>query len=63
MLPPLPLGRFSQVGNAAGTGARLALISRRQRRQAERIAQLDGYIELAGIPDFNRKFAAASAME
>jgi uncharacterized 2Fe-2S/4Fe-4S cluster protein (DUF4445 family) len=62
MLPPLPLERFSQVGNAAGTGARLALISRKHRQAAERIASKDGYIELAGIPDFNLKFAAASSM-
>jgi uncharacterized 2Fe-2S/4Fe-4S cluster protein (DUF4445 family) len=60
MLPPLPLERFRQVGNAAGTGARLALISRSQRRQAARIALRDEYIELAGIPNFNRKFAEAS---
>jgi uncharacterized 2Fe-2S/4Fe-4S cluster protein (DUF4445 family) len=62
MLPPLPLSRFRQVGNAAGTGARLALISLSQRAQAERIALRDRYIELAGIPEFNRKFAEASAI-
>jgi uncharacterized 2Fe-2S/4Fe-4S cluster protein (DUF4445 family) len=62
MLPPLPLERFNQVGNAAGTGARLALISREKRRTAASIAAADGYIELACIPDFNQKFAAASSM-
>ena len=62
MLPPLPLERFSQVGNAAGTGARLALISRTQRLKAQRIASRDRYIELACIPDFNRKFAEASSL-
>jgi uncharacterized 2Fe-2S/4Fe-4S cluster protein (DUF4445 family) len=62
MLPPLPLERFQQVGNAAGTGARLALISRDKRRTALEIAAKDGYIELATIPDFNAKFAEASSM-
>jgi uncharacterized 2Fe-2S/4Fe-4S cluster protein (DUF4445 family) len=62
MLPSLPLDRFIQVGNAAGTGARLALISRSRRLKAQQIAVQDGYIELAGIPDFNRKFAEASTM-
>jgi uncharacterized 2Fe-2S/4Fe-4S cluster protein (DUF4445 family) len=62
MLPPLPLERFQQVGNAAGTGARLALISQDKRRAALEIAAKDGYIELACIPDFNEKFAAASSM-
>jgi uncharacterized 2Fe-2S/4Fe-4S cluster protein (DUF4445 family) len=62
MLPPLPLDRFRQVGNAAGTGARLALISRAQRLKAQQIALRDGYIELAGIPEFSHKFAEASSM-
>jgi uncharacterized 2Fe-2S/4Fe-4S cluster protein (DUF4445 family) len=62
MLPPLPLERYQQVGNAAGTGARMALISRDRRRVALEIAAKDGYIELATIPDFNNKFADASSM-
>jgi uncharacterized 2Fe-2S/4Fe-4S cluster protein (DUF4445 family) len=60
MLPNLPLERFKQVGNAAGTGARLALISQSEREKANQIAQHDGYIELAKIPNFNRKFAEAT---
>jgi len=60
MLPDLPLERFMQVGNAAGTGARLALISQKERQQAEKIARQDGYIELAKIPNFSRKFALAT---
>ena len=38
LLPELPRDRVSQVGNAAGTGARLALISRTHRQQAQEIA-------------------------
>jgi uncharacterized 2Fe-2S/4Fe-4S cluster protein (DUF4445 family) len=60
MLPALPLERFKQVGNAAGTGARLALISKSQRTLAKQIAYQDGYIELASLPNFNRKFAEAT---
>jgi uncharacterized 2Fe-2S/4Fe-4S cluster protein (DUF4445 family) len=60
MLPPLPLERFEQVGNAAGTGARLALISLSQRAEARRIAAMDAYIELAAVPNFNRRFAEAT---
>jgi uncharacterized 2Fe-2S/4Fe-4S cluster protein (DUF4445 family) len=62
MLPALPLDRFKQVGNAAGTGARLALISSSQRSLARKIALRDGYLELGCIPEFNRKFAEASAL-
>ncbi len=60
MLPPLPLERFSQVGNAAGTGARLALVSLTQRAKAAEIVRRDGYIELAGVPNFQRMFAEAA---
>jgi uncharacterized 2Fe-2S/4Fe-4S cluster protein (DUF4445 family) len=60
MLPALPLERFKQVGNAAGTGARLALISQSQRSKAQEIARQDGYIELAAVPNFARKFAEAT---
>jgi uncharacterized 2Fe-2S/4Fe-4S cluster protein (DUF4445 family) len=60
MLPALPLERFKQVGNAAGTGARLALISESQRAKAQEIARQDGYIELAAVPNFARKFAEAT---
>jgi uncharacterized 2Fe-2S/4Fe-4S cluster protein (DUF4445 family) len=60
MFPNIPLERYQQVGNAAGTGARLALISLSQRAEAERIAQMDDYIELAGVAGFNRKYAEAT---
>jgi uncharacterized 2Fe-2S/4Fe-4S cluster protein (DUF4445 family) len=57
MLPSLPVGRFRQVGNAAGTGARLALMSREQRARAREIAQCVRYIELASLPSFPSLFS------
>ena len=39
MLPPLPLDRFRQVGNAAGAGARMSLVSMVKRREAEDLAR------------------------
>jgi uncharacterized 2Fe-2S/4Fe-4S cluster protein (DUF4445 family) len=59
MLPTLPLERFEQVGNAAGIGAKLALISRSKRAEAQDIARRVDYIELATIPHFRRTFARA----
>jgi uncharacterized 2Fe-2S/4Fe-4S cluster protein (DUF4445 family) len=56
MLPRLPLDRFRQVGNAAGMGAKLALISRSKRAEAQAIASRVGYIELATIPQFAKRF-------
>jgi uncharacterized 2Fe-2S/4Fe-4S cluster protein (DUF4445 family) len=57
MLPRLPLYSFSQVGNAAGTGARLALVSRAMRRRAGEIADRVRYLELARAPKFMHNFA------
>jgi uncharacterized 2Fe-2S/4Fe-4S cluster protein (DUF4445 family) len=57
MLPALPLQRFRQVGNAAGTGARLALASQEQRTLAQEIARRVHYIELATVPNFQDIFA------
>jgi len=63
MLPDLPREKFRQVGNAAGTGARLALLSMPRRREAAETASRIRYIELATIPDFNLKLMEASAMK
>jgi len=60
MLPSLPLNRFRQVGNAAGMGAKLALISLSQRTDAQTIAARVHYIELASAPNFMQTFIQAS---
>ena len=60
MLPPIPLDRFQQVGNAAGAGARLALISLSKRAQAEAVASEVNYVELASAPNFAQTFIQAS---
>jgi uncharacterized 2Fe-2S/4Fe-4S cluster protein (DUF4445 family) len=59
MLPDLPLDRFAQVGNAAGIGAKLALISYPHRATAQSIAARSNYIELAGSNRFNKAFMHA----
>ena len=60
MLPPLPLNRFRQIGNAAGMGAKLALISLSKRAEAQGIAKKVGYIELAAASNFTRIFAQSN---
>jgi uncharacterized 2Fe-2S/4Fe-4S cluster protein (DUF4445 family) len=56
MLPPLPPDRFKQVGNAAGMGARLGLLSTEMRSEARALCSRVNYIELARYPDFSRVF-------
>jgi uncharacterized 2Fe-2S/4Fe-4S cluster protein (DUF4445 family) len=60
LVPPLPLDCFQQVGNAAGVGAKMALLSLSMRKEAQDIVSRIHYIELAGNPDFQRTFIAAS---
>jgi len=59
MLPNLPLDRFAQIGNAAGIGAKLALVSYPHRATAQSIAARSRYFELAGSAHFNRSFMRA----
>jgi len=60
MLPSLPLDHFRQVGNAAGMGARLALVSVNKRSEANSLASRVNYIELATAPNFMQSFVEAS---
>lgn len=57
MFPSIPLNRFTQVGNAAGIGAKLALISKEQRSIAKIIAKKVKYIELSIHPKFSHEFS------
>ena len=52
MFPPLPLARFQQVGNAAGSGARMMLLSATQRAEAEGMIEPIEYVELTTVPDY-----------
>jgi uncharacterized 2Fe-2S/4Fe-4S cluster protein (DUF4445 family) len=59
LLPDLPLDRFDQVGNAAGSGARQMLISAERRRAGEAIARRVEYVELASHAAFHARFVRA----
>ena len=56
MFPDLPRQRFSQVGNAAGLGAQMMLVSASQRAAARDFARRMEYIELTSQPDFKDVF-------
>jgi len=59
MLPDVPTDKIRFVGNAAGTGARMALLSRRHRRVASSISRKVKYLELALDSDFQKEFTSA----
>jgi uncharacterized 2Fe-2S/4Fe-4S cluster protein (DUF4445 family) len=59
MFPKLPHDCFRQVGNAAGIGAKLALLSKSKRKEAGEIARQTEYVELANHAEFSNEFAKA----
>ncbi len=59
MLPNVPRDRFEQIGNAAGIGAKLALLSFPMRTEASSLARRSHYLELAGTRCFNSAFMNA----
>lgn len=56
LLPECPVEKIYMVGNAAGAGAQLALMSKEKREEAEKIPNLVEYVELAGSKEFNKEF-------
>jgi len=59
LFPRLPSDRIRQVGNAAGTGAALMLLSEKERDRAEKMAARIAHVELSLQGGFNRSFAAS----
>jgi uncharacterized 2Fe-2S/4Fe-4S cluster protein (DUF4445 family) len=59
MFPDCDLDRVSSVGNAAGDGARIALLDRDKRREADVVARQVEYLELTLEKGFQEEFMAA----
>ncbi|WP_245428165.1 ASKHA domain-containing protein [Roseiarcus fermentans] len=62
MIPDCDLDRVTSAGNAAGTGARIALLNRAARAEIERVARAIEKVETAIEPDFQALFVAAMAI-
>ncbi len=59
LIPDIPTERIEFVGNAAVTGAKMALKSRKVLKRATEIAEKVHYLELASHPGFNKHFTEA----
>jgi uncharacterized 2Fe-2S/4Fe-4S cluster protein (DUF4445 family) len=59
MYPDVPVERIRFIGNAAGSGARMALKSTDARDLAESLSRKVEYVELAAEPGFQNEFAQA----
>lgn len=62
MIPDCDLGRVSGAGNAAGTGATIALLSGSARREIEGLVRKVEKIETAVAPSFQQHFVEAMAI-
>ena len=62
MIPDAPLDKVTSAGNAAGTGARIALLNREARTEIEATVRAIHKIETAIEPRFQEHFVNASAI-
>jgi uncharacterized 2Fe-2S/4Fe-4S cluster protein (DUF4445 family) len=56
LLPAFKNAVITQVGNAAGSGAKMALLSVKALKEAVKVAEQIEYIELAKAPHFHQEF-------
>ena len=62
MIPDCPLNKVAAAGNAAGTGARIALLNRAARVEIEAVVRRVEKIETAVEPRFQEHFVEAMAL-
>jgi uncharacterized 2Fe-2S/4Fe-4S cluster protein (DUF4445 family) len=62
LIPDCDLAKVASAGNAAGTGARIALLNRAARAEIERVVKRIEKIETAIEPRFQEHFVAAMAI-
>ncbi len=62
MIPDCPLERVSSAGNAAGTGARIALLNRAAREETAALVRRIEKVETAVEPRFQEHFVQAMAI-
>jgi len=59
LFPDCPIDKVYAVGNAAGDGARMALINKGKRTEANERARWVEFLEIATNPEFEREFMQA----
>jgi len=62
MYPEIPLERVRVIGNAAGTGGRMALVSKASIAEAEQISRKVKYVELAAEASFQAEYLNSFAL-
>ena len=62
LIPDCDLDKVSSAGNAAGTGARIALLSASSRAEIDRVCRMVDKVETAIEPEFQDYFVAAMSL-
>jgi uncharacterized 2Fe-2S/4Fe-4S cluster protein (DUF4445 family) len=62
LFPDCDLDNVHSVGNSAGDGAVLCLLSRERRRRARELARWIEYVETAAQPEFQERFVEALSL-
>ncbi|SJZ41355.1 ASKHA domain-containing protein [Selenihalanaerobacter shriftii] len=63
VLPTSPEIKIKGIGNAAGSGAKAAILSQEKRKIAKEIAEKVDYLELSGRQDFQNEFMSSMSFE
>jgi uncharacterized 2Fe-2S/4Fe-4S cluster protein (DUF4445 family) len=59
LVPPVPDDKIRFLGNTALEGAKMALLSFRERQTSVDLARRVEYVELSARPDFNDRYVAS----
>jgi uncharacterized 2Fe-2S/4Fe-4S cluster protein (DUF4445 family) len=59
LIPDVPTDRIEFVGNTAIMGAKMALVSQKAMKTAEKLSRKIRYLELATVPEFSRELTDA----
>ena len=63
MIPPVLIDRIRPIGNAAGEGAKLCALSRKEFTYSQELAKHTEFLELASLPDFQDCYVDALEFE
>ncbi|KXA89378.1 ferredoxin [candidate division MSBL1 archaeon SCGC-AAA259M10] len=56
LYPECDLEKVKSIGNAAGTGAKLSIMSKEKKKEAEKIPELVEFFEIAGTEEFRKNY-------
>ena len=63
MIPPVLLDKIEPIGNAAGEGAKLCALSRKEYTYSQTLAAETEFLELASLPQFQDCYVDALEFE